>query len=126
MGTLTARVLSADCTECRDQLVADCREHGLPLPTDEVIVVPEGWANHRCPHPDHSFELDFRSGANNSVVSDDEVSTESMRCRGDFEIEAPEWWNNLDATKDIGYPVREEGRYGSHPAHDGFDDESDP
>jgi cold shock protein len=29
----------------------------------------------------------------------------------------------LDATKDIGYPCRESGKYGSHPAHDDFGDE---
>jgi hypothetical protein len=32
---------------------------------------------------------------------------------------------NLDATKNMGYPAREEGRYGSHASYDGFDDESD-
>jgi hypothetical protein len=32
----------------------------------------------------------------------------------------------MDATKDIGFPVREHGKYGSHPSHDGFDDESEP
>jgi hypothetical protein len=31
---------------------------------------------------------------------------------------------NLDATINIGYPVREAGKYGTHPGHDGFDDES--
>jgi hypothetical protein len=31
-----------------------------------------------------------------------------------------------DATKDIGYPVREHGPYGSHPMHDDFDDEPGP
>lgn len=29
-----------------------------------------------------------------------------------------------DASKNIGYPVREASRYGSHPSHDSFDDES--
>jgi hypothetical protein len=42
------------------------------------------------------------------------------------EIEAPEWWDNLDATKGIGYPARDDGRYGSYPSHDGFADESEP
>lgn len=32
----------------------------------------------------------------------------------------------LDHSKDIGFPCREGGRYGSYPAHDGFDDESKP
>jgi hypothetical protein len=49
---------------------------------------------------------------------------EGLTGEGELEIEAPDWWNNLDATKGIGYPVRESGRYGSHPSHDGFDDES--
>jgi hypothetical protein len=31
---------------------------------------------------------------------------------------------NLDATKDMCYPAREQGKYGSHSSHDGFDDES--
>jgi uncharacterized Zn finger protein (UPF0148 family) len=33
--------------------------------------------------------------------------------------------SNLDATKNMGYFGRENGKYGSHPGHDGFDDESD-
>lgn len=32
---------------------------------------------------------------------------------------------NMDATKDIGYPCREDGRYGSYSSHDGYDDESE-
>ena len=33
---------------------------------------------------------------------------------------------NLDATKLYAHPCREQGRYGSHPSHDSFDDESGP
>ena len=33
---------------------------------------------------------------------------------------------NLDATKLYAHPYREGGRFGSHPSHDGFDDESTP
>jgi hypothetical protein len=46
--------------------------------------------------------------------------------RGKVEAESPPWRNNLDATKNYGYPAREAGRYGSHPSHDGFDGESKP
>ncbi len=42
------------------------------------------------------------------------------------EVEAPDGWLNIDATKNIDYPVREQGRYGSHPTHDDFGDESEP
>lgn len=31
-----------------------------------------------------------------------------------------------DRTRGYGYPARENGRYGSHPMHDGFDDEAGP
>lgn len=48
------------------------------------------------------------------------------RKTGEVEVERPAWWDNLDATKNRGYPAREEGRYGSYPSHDGFDDESNP
>jgi hypothetical protein len=51
---------------------------------------------------------------------------ESLRDKGESDIERPAWWDNLDATKNRGYPAREEGRYGSYPSHDGFDDESKP
>ncbi len=54
------------------------------------------------------------------------MSRESLRHKGKIEAEIPSWRNNLDATKDYGYPARESGRYGSHPSHDGFDDESKP
>ena len=33
---------------------------------------------------------------------------------------------NLDATKLYAHSYRENGRFGSHPSHDGFDDESSP
>ena len=51
---------------------------------------------------------------------------QSVRQKGELEVEQPSWRNNLDATKDRGYPAREEGQYGSYPSHDGFDDESKP
>jgi hypothetical protein len=41
-------------------------------------------------------------------------------------VEGPDGRLNLDATKNWGYPARERGRYGSHPTHDNFDDESEP
>ena len=48
------------------------------------------------------------------------------RKKGEVEVERPAWKDNLDATKNCGYPAREEGRYGSYPSYDGFDDESKP
>ncbi len=51
---------------------------------------------------------------------------ESLRDKGESDIERPSWRDSLDATKNRGYPAREDGRYGSYPSHDGFDDESKP
>ncbi len=87
--------------------------------TDRIVL---------CRHLVRAFKIAHlnRPAIRDSVDSDGDLSAESMRWKGEDEIEAPEWWNNLDATKNIGYPVRDEGRYGSHPSHDGFDDESEP
>ena len=41
-------------------------------------------------------------------------------------VEGPDGWFNMDGTKNIGYPAREDGRYGSHPSHDRFDGDSEP
>ncbi len=60
-----------------------------------------------------------------SYALDEEMEVDRPEDQEEFN-DAPEWWNNLDATKGIGYPAREEGRYGSYPSHDGFDDESEP
>jgi hypothetical protein len=34
--------------------------------------------------------------------------------------------DRMDATRGMGFFARENGRFGSHPIHDGFDDESGP
>ena len=41
-------------------------------------------------------------------------------------FEGPVHSPNLDATKDYAHAFRERGSFGSHPSHDGFDDESSP
>jgi hypothetical protein len=125
MALLIARVVSGECVECRDQLVKDCRESGLPLPAGEVIAVPESWAGYRCPHPGEQFRLAFLPQENESV---DEILAASISWDDEDlgDVEAPDGWMNIDATRNIGYPAREQGRYGSHPTHDGFGDESEP
>jgi hypothetical protein len=66
------------------------------------------------------------TAANARRFAKENISQQSLRHKGKVEAEAPPWRNNLDATKNYGYPARESGRYGSHPSHDGFDDESKP
>ena len=107
-------------------LLQDCRNFGLPPPTSQLILVPERWAAHACPHGQNGLVLEFETGATDAPKSHVDTSTESARWKGEEETEVSPWWDNLDATKGIGYPARESGRYGSHPSHDGFDDESEP
>ncbi len=126
MGTLTARVVAFGCIQCRDLLLDDCRKFNLPLPIGEFIVVPEEWAYFRCPHMKHGFMLAFGCTQTGSAEGRDEVAVALARREDGVEVAPPEWWNNLDASKNIGYPVREEGRYGSYPSIDAYGDESDP
>jgi hypothetical protein len=128
METLRARVVLADCAECRDHLLAACQELGLPLPTGVIVIVPKDWANYQCPHSGGQFQLDFPYGESDPADSYDGVSGELMCWESEhpMQVETPKSRINLDATKNIGYPVRERGRYGSHASHDRFDDESKP
>jgi hypothetical protein len=53
------------------------------------------------------------------------ASSTSEKERGGTTFVAPRD-KNLDATKPYAHSYRERGRFGSHPSHDGFDDESGP
>ncbi|MBI2090391.1 MAG: hypothetical protein HYT78_16895 [Deltaproteobacteria bacterium] len=119
---MRAKVIECNCVECRDVLVEDCRKFELPLPTDPSILVPERWASHRCPHRPGGLVLEFETEQASKTDADEDAK--SPWWNFGEEIEAPASVPNLDATKGIGYPARETGRYGSHPSHDGFDDES--
>ena len=122
MKAIRAKVKQSNCSKCRDALLSDCRRFQLPVPTDQCIWVPERWVSHKCPHAKDGLVLEFEETATREF----EFIPESARWKSEDEIAAPDWWNNSDATKDIGYPARESGKYGSHPSHDGFDDESEP
>jgi len=72
-------------------------------------------------------QLRERSKKRDDAANTREKGTpESARQIGNVKVERPSWGDYLDATKNCGYPAREEGRYGSYPSHDGFDDESKP
>jgi hypothetical protein len=124
MKALEARIIASDCIDCRNRLLMDCRDFGLPLPESELILVPARWLFHHCPHMEQGFVLKFDQTNQPAAGYNDQKAAASLRWKGEEEMEVPAWWINLDASKDIGYPVREEGRYGSHPSHDDFDDES--
>lgn len=129
MGRLRAHVVAVHCEQCRDDLLIDCNDLGLPLPTGEFILIPCWWANKTCYHGKGGLALRVMGPAASHNQTEEPRNNRreerSARYKDvEAEIEAPDWRNNLDASKDIGYPAREYGLYGSYPAHDGFDDES--
>lgn len=115
-----AMAVEDSCPECRDDLLAEAQSlGGLPLAGD-VVMVPKHWLNRECPHDRPG--LRFKELAVADAV---ELSRGAERAKsGEVELQAAD--SKIDATKDIGYPVREHGPYGSHPMHDDFDDESGP
>ncbi len=118
METVNARLLQNDCPECLNALVKEARSVGLPI-QGEVGIIPKHWLNADCPHG--------RSGLKFESVEADagELSRVSQRAKSDeVELEAVD--TRIDATKNMGYPAREHGPYGSQSMYDDFDDESDP
>lgn len=61
------------------------------------------------------------SAAAATDIPDENVSPEAV-----LGYEHPKDATRMDKMRNYGYPCRETGRYGSHPSHDGFDDESQP
>lgn len=119
MELVRAKVVQDSCPECRDALLAEAKSlGGLPLGGD-VVIIPKYWLNTMCPHGRSGLRFDL------AVADTGALSREAERAKsGEVELEATD--SRIDATKDIGYPVREHGPYGSHPMHDDFDDESGP
>lgn len=58
-----------------------------------------------------------RPRARNTAVSDDALHNEVLQSR---------IARKMDATKDYAHTYREQGRFGSHPSHDDYDDEGRP
>ncbi|MBB5342001.1 hypothetical protein [Tunturiibacter gelidoferens] len=58
---------------------------------------------------------------NPPVPSDEHYAKQSPPTKEEVYSQDP-----LDATRNMGYLAREGPRYGSHPIHDGYDDESQP
>jgi hypothetical protein len=119
MELVRAKIVEDKCHECRNDLLAESKSlGGLPL-AGEFVMIPKRWLNAACPHGRSGLRFDL------AEVGTDGPSREAERAKsGDVEFEASD--PRIDATKDIGYPVRDHGPYGSHPMHDDFDDESGP
>ena len=120
---LLVRVVSARCAECRLAIARDCAALGLPVPQSQDAYISERWLNHVCPHEEDGLELRLITNTDADDDSDARLTALERR-NSEIEDEQLPWERNLDAKKSWGYPCREEGRYGSYPSHDGFDDES--
>ena len=86
------------------------------MPMEEVIAAPEEWLLRRCLHRPDGLRLQL------AAEDPDQKEMEAEQSVWGASV----WRDTIDAAKNIGYPVRESGKYGSHPSHDGFNDESDP
>ncbi len=118
MKFVSARLVRDGCPQCRDALLLEAQSlGGLPL-SGGVVIIPDHWLNSDCPHglPGLRFEL----------VKSDAPSDDDPEEPNSDEPELTLFDTRMDATKNIGYPVREHGPYGSHPMHDDFDDDSSP
>lgn len=116
MELVRARFVDNDCQECLAALLEEGKSlGGLPL-SGPIVEVPRHWLGKHCDHGRSGLRFEFLAEYDAEVVeevvpADDELGANDP---------------SIDATKDIGYPAREHGPYGSHPMHDDFDDESSP
>jgi hypothetical protein len=117
MALIHVRIIESKCNECLGDLVAECKSNWRSNPSREDIYVPEEWLDRKCPHGLPGIEFE---GIPFSVPDGEDFTADA------WDVEGPDGWLNLDSTKNIGYPAREDGRYGSHPTYDRFDGDSEP
>lgn len=119
MELVRAKVTQDDCLKCRNALLREANSlGGLPL-GGEVVLIPKHWLNAACPHGRRGLRFDLDSADTGAQPREVERAKSS-------EVEMEVFDSRMDATKNIGYPAREHGPYGSHPMYDDFDDESGP
>lgn len=115
---ILAKIVQDGCRECLHDLLEESKSAGYAL-RGEVVTIPERWLDKVCAHGNSGLKFE-RLAVDTDEENDEEVELEPLE---PFDT-------RMDATKNIGYPVREwpctTQRYGSHPMHDPFDDESNP
>jgi hypothetical protein len=110
MEHVRAKLVHDTCPECFHALLEVSRSLEWVTLAGEVVLIPEYWLNPVCTHG--------RPGIKFERLPDATDEPGSPRPPQVFDI-------RMDATKDMGYPAREQGTFGSHPMHDDFNDESD-
>jgi len=119
MELILANVVQNDCPECLTALLEEAKSlTGLQI-GGEFVRIPKHWLNHGCSHGRAGLRFEPETTDAGTVLQEVERAKS-----GDIELENN--YSSIDATKNIGYPVREYGSYGSHPIHDDFGDESGP
>lgn len=113
MDLVHARIVQDECAECRNTLLEEAKSEHLPL-AGTVVIIPRYWLNVACPHGNPGLKFELASGEHGPQDTAPDKD------------ELPAFDSGMDATKDMGYPARENGPYGSHPMHDDFNDEADP
>jgi hypothetical protein len=129
------------CSRCGCPLLADDRAAHLqvcagrtPLKPDIVPAVPPEWS--RCPFCDTKVKSAKLEQHRRTCMRRTKQVAASAR-RDDSPRRTPEWITTVsldartsderrDASHGWGQRYREHGRFGSHPSHDSFDDESEP
>jgi hypothetical protein len=121
MTFVRAKFIGNDCEDCLKMLLEESKSFGgLPL-GGNIVEIPEHWLNAKCTHGCSGLKFHLDSIESGSKSTD----VERMDA-WKLGIELSAYDPGIDATKNIGYPIREHGPYGSHPMHDDFDDESGP
>lgn len=99
-----------------------CRFEGTACRTRRHYLRKHKWLG-------FSFQDCRRLGADKTPLPDsfdDELRTSrSPKGDADCPVAVSGTENQMDASRNIGYPAREGSKYGSHPAHDDFGDESE-
>jgi hypothetical protein len=115
---IPAKIVQDGCRECLCDLLEESKSGGYAL-LGKVVTIPERWLDKVCAHGNSGLKFE-RVAVETVEEGDEEVELEPLEA---FDT-------RMDATKNIGYLAREwpctTPRYGSHPMHDPFDDESNP
>ncbi len=120
------RVIDWDCDDCIGALRRVSQQSNRD---NKIADVPEDWLGRECPHGRSGVQLEVLKSYLPSVDEWKQREHPEGASPGPAEVgdlEAPDGGLNRDGSKDIGYPAREAGKYGSYPSHDRFDDDSDP
>lgn len=94
----------------------------IPCSVCSALVRPDRLKKHL--RKVHRLRAPLKSMRNNRTVSSE--SSTNSKVVFDSQYEDPRAVRQIDHTRLYAHAFREGGRYGSHPSHDGFDDESKP